>query len=92
MNRPDPELDALKKDPQAAKLLHDPASLQSLLSSPETQRLVALLNKSAGDSLSAATRAAAQGKPDALMGILNQVMSSKEGAQAVEGFQKKAGK
>ena len=89
MNKPDPTLDALKQDPQAAQLLRDPKGLQALLSSPETQRLMALLNQSAGAGLQSAAQAAAKGKPDALMGLLNQVMGSPEGAQAVEGLKKK---
>ncbi len=91
MNQTDPTLDALKKDPQAAKLLSDPAGLKALLSSPETQQLMALLNQSAGSGLQSAAKAAAAGKPEALMGLLNQVMQSKEGSAAVEGIQKKAG-
>ena len=91
MDRPDPALDALKKDPQAAKLLGDTAALKSLLSAPETQKLVELLSRGGKDALSAATKDAAKGKPDALMGLLNQVMSSPEGAQAAQAFQKKAG-
>lgn len=85
----DPTLEALKKDPQAAKLLSDPAGLQALLSSPETQKLMALLTKSAGGSLQAAAQAAAKGKPEELMGLLGQVMQSPEGAAAMEGIQKK---
>lgn len=92
MSQTDPTFDALQKDPQAAQLLGDTAALKSLLSSPETQKLVSLLNQAGGDSLQAAAKAAAKGKPDALMGILNQVMSSKEGAQAAQAFQKKTQK
>lgn len=92
MTQPDPTFETLKKDPQAAKLLGDPAALTSLLSSPETQKLVSLLNKAGGDGLKSATQAAAMGKPDALMGILNQVMGSPEGAKAAEAFQKKTQK
>ena len=91
MGKSDPTLEALKKDPQAAQLLGDPAGLKALLSSPETQKLMTLLNQSAGDGLQAAAQAAAKGKPDALMGLLNQVMGSPEGAQAVEGLKKKTG-
>lgn len=90
MNQPDPTLKELSKDPKAAQLLGDPAALKALLTSPETQKLVSLLNQSGGSGLSAAAKAAAQGKPDALMGILNQVMASPEGARAAENFQKKA--
>lgn len=91
MQKHDPTLEALKADPQAAQLLSDPKALNALLSSPETQRLMALLNQSAGAGLTQAAQAAAKGKPEALMGILNQVMSSPAGSQAVEGLQKKAG-
>ena len=35
--------------------------------------------------------AAAKGKPEALMGLLNQVMNDPQGAQAVEGLKKKTG-
>ncbi len=52
---------------------------------------MSLLNRSAGDGLSTAAQAAAQGKPQALLGILNQVMSSQEGSQAVEELKKKTG-
>ena len=85
----DPTLEHLKKDPQAAQLLNDPGKLKALLGSPETQQLMALLNQGGGAGLQAAAKAAATGKPEALMGLLNQVMTTKEGAQAVEGLKKK---
>lgn len=84
-------LDALKKDPQAARLLGDPAGLKALLTAPETQQLMALLNQNAGGGLKAAAQAAAGGRPEALMGLLNQVTQSKEGASAMEKLQKKTG-
>lgn len=89
MSQPDPTLEALKKDPQAAKLLGDPAALKALLTSPETQKLMNLLNQKAGSGLQSAAQAAAKGKPEELMGLLNQVMGTPEGASAVEGLQKK---
>lgn len=92
MSQTDPTFDALKKDPQAAQLLGDSATLKSLLAAPETQTLVSLLNQSGGSGLKAAAQAAARGKPDALMGILNQVMESPEGAKAAQAFQKKTQK
>lgn len=90
MPQSDPTLDALKKDPQAAKLLSDPAGLKALLSSPETQTLMSLLSKQGGDGLKAAAQAAAKGKPEELMGLLNQVMRDPKGAKAVEEIQKKS--
>ena len=92
MNKPDPTFDALKKDPKAAQPLGDPTALKSILSSPETQKLVSLLNQAGGDGLQAAAKEAAKGKPDALMGILNRVMGSPEGAKAAAAFQKKTEK
>ncbi len=92
MSQPDPTLEALKKDPQAAKLLSDPAGLKALLTAPETQKLMALLNQSAGSGLQAAAQAAAKGQPQDLMGMLNKVLQSKEGAAAAEGIQKKTRK
>lgn len=92
MSQTDPGFDALKKDPAAAQLLGNPAALKSLLSSPETQKLVSLLSKAGGDSLRGAAQDAAKGRPDALMGLLNQVMGSPEGAQAAQAFQKKTQK
>ena len=92
MSQTDPTLEALKKDPQAAQLLNDPAALKALLSSPETQKLMALLNQKAGSGLKSAAQAAAMGKPQDLMGLLDQVMGSPEGAQAVEGLKKKTQK
>ena len=92
MNKSDPTFESLKKDPQAAQLLGDPTALKALLSSPETRKLVSLLSQAGGDSLQSPAKAAATGKPDALMGILNQVMGSPEGAQAAQAFQKKTQK
>lgn len=84
------DLDALKQDPQAAALLKDPTALKQLLSAPETRQLMALLRQSGGASLKTAAHAAAQGKPDALMSLLNQVTASQAGAQAVEKLKQKA--
>ena len=92
MNPKNPNLDALTKDPQAAQLLGNPSALKFLLSAPETQKLMNLLNQQAGNGLQTAAQAAAQGKPDALIGILNQVMKSTEGAETIEGLKKKTQK
>lgn len=91
MNHNPSDLDALRRDPQAAALLNDTAALKRLLSAPETQQLMNLLQQKGGASLKSAAHAAAQGQPDALMGLLNQVTSSREGAQAVEKLKEKTG-
>lgn len=89
---PDALLQEAGKDPQAAQLLKNPAALKSLLSSPETRQLMSLLSQQAGDGLQNAAKAAAMGKPEALVGLLDQLTRSKEGAAAVEELQKKASK
>lgn len=96
MKQADSLPDALKQeamsDPKAAQLLKNPAALKNLLSAPETQQLMSLLSQQAGGDLQSVAQAAAKGKPQALMGLLDQVMHSKEGSAAVEGLQKKAPK
>lgn len=86
----DPTFEALKQDPQASKLLENPAMLNTLLSSPETQQLITLLKQAGGDKLQGAARSAAKGNPDALLGLLNHVMDSPDGTRVVEAFNKKA--
>ena len=78
MANPQSNLDELMKDPKAAGLLKNKALLQSLMQSPDTQRLMELLSQNAGDGLKTA---AAKG---ALLGMVRQVMQSSEGARLVQ--------
>ena len=55
--------------------------LQSLMQSPDTQRLMELLSQNAGDGLKTA---AAKGDTGALLGMVRQVMQSSEGARLVQ--------
>ncbi|WP_186564330.1 hypothetical protein [Lawsonibacter celer] len=80
MANPQSNLDELMKDPKAAGLLKNKEVLQRLLTSPDTKRLMELLSKNAGDSLKSA---AAKGDTSALVGMVQQVMESKEGAQVI---------
>ena len=75
MANPQSNLDELMKDPKAAALL------QSLMQSPDTQRLMELLSQNAGDGLKTA---AAKGDTGALLGMVRQVMQSSEGARLVQ--------
>ena len=54
MANPRSNLDELMKDPKAAGLLKNKALLQSLMQSPDTQRLMELLSQNAGDGLKTA--------------------------------------
>ena len=83
MAKPQSNLDELMKDPKAAGLLKNKDLLKNILSSPDTKRLMNLLNQNAGGGLQSAAAAAAKGDPSQLTGLLNQVMQSKEGAQVV---------
>ena len=71
MANPQSNLDELMKDPKAAGLLKNKALLQSLMQSPDTQRLMELLSQNAGDGLKTA---AAKGDTGALLGMVRQVM------------------
>ena len=83
MAKPQSNLDELMKDPKAAGLLKNKDLLKNILSSPDTNRLMNLLNQNAGGGLQSAAAAAAKEDPSQLTGLLNQVMQSKEGAQVV---------
>ena len=79
MANPQSNLDELMKDPKAAGLLKNKALLQSLMQSPDTQRLMELLSQNAGDGLKTA-----KGDTGALLGMVRQVMQSSEGARLVQ--------
>ena len=83
MGNPRSGLDELIKDPKAAGLLKNKEALQRLLDSPDTKRLMEMLNRNAGEHLKSAAGAAAKGDTSQLMGIVQQVMQSKEGAQVI---------
>lgn len=82
MAKPESNLDALMQDPKAASLLKNKDLLKNLVQSPDTQRLMQLLSQDGSDGLKRAAASAAKGDAGALMGIVNQVMQSKEGARA----------
>lgn len=73
-------LDELKRDPKAAALLKNRELLQSLLSSPDTRRLMELLGRNGGAEL----KTAARGDTKTLAGMVRQVMDTREGAALVE--------
>lgn len=77
-------LDQLMRDPKAAALLKQKDLLKRLMQSPDTQKLMEMLNKQSGGGLKTAASAAAKGDAGQLAGLVQQVMQSKEGAQLVE--------
>lgn len=73
----------LMKDPKAAELLKNKALIKTIMDSPDTKRLMELLNQNAGGGLKHAASAAAQGDTEALTSLLGKVMKSPEGAEVV---------
>lgn len=91
MPKQDP-MDALKRDPKAARLLGDQAALAALLQSQEAKTLAGLLQQMGGAGLQQAAQAATAGDASALNDILKRVQADPQGARAMEAISKKTGK
>lgn len=65
-----------------ADLMKNRETIGKLAQSGQAKRLVQLLDQSGG--VKAAAQAAAAGKPEQLMSMMNQLMSTREGAQLME--------
>lgn len=74
--------------PEAATLLKNKEAVMGLLTSPDAKKLMELLNQNGGANLKGAADAAMKGDSSALMGLMQQVMGTKEGAAVVERLQK----
>ena len=73
---------------QMAKLLGNSGAVKQLLQSEDTKRMMQLLQSKG--SVQNAAQAAARGDSAQLMGMMQQLMSSPEGAQLVERITKQA--
>lgn len=73
--------------PEAASLLKNKDAVMGLMSSPDAKKLMEMLNQNAGGGLKTAADAAMKGDASALMGLMQQVMGSKEGAAVVDRIQ-----
>ena len=65
-----------------ADLMKNREAIGNMAQSGQAKRLVQLLDQSGG--VKAAAQAAAAGKPEQLMSMMNQLMSTREGAQLIE--------
>lgn len=83
MSQSNSNLDDLMKSPQAAGLLKNKDAVMGLMKSPDAQKLMQMLNQSGGDGLKSAANSAIKGDASQLMGMLQKLMSSKEGADIV---------
>lgn len=75
---------------EAARTMKDKGAVQQLLSSDDTKRMMELLGSR--DKVTGAAKAAAAGDPAQLMGMMQQLMSTQEGAQLVERITQQARK
>ena len=75
--------------PQAQQILKDKEKVMGMVHSPDVQRLMQLLQKSGGDQLQTAAQAAMKGNLQQLTQIMDRIMATPEGAQAVEQLNKK---
>lgn len=85
-------MDQLQQIPQAQKLLKDQAALRQVLSNPDTQKVLAQLQKTDTSQLQAAAQAALKGDASALNGILKNLSSNPEAAKAMDALNKKLSK
>jgi hypothetical protein len=74
--------------PEAAALLKNKDTVMGLLNSPDAKKLMELLNQNGGANLKGAADAAMKGDSSALMGLMQKVMDTKEGAAAMDRLQK----
>ena len=83
MAKEQPKLDHLLNTPQAEAVLKNKDAVMGLMRSPDTQKLLELLNQKGGGGLKSAADAAMKGDTKALAGIVERLMQSKEGAEVV---------
>lgn len=75
--------------PEAASLLQNREALQSLLSSPETKRLMEVLSRQNGGSLQQAAQQARKGDLSGLSSMLRGLSATRDGAEALQDMEKK---
>lgn len=68
---------------QIKKIQQNKALVQQLMTSPDGQRLLAMLTKDGGGQLNQAAAAAAKGNTSDIVHMLAKVMQSEEGAKLV---------
>ena len=73
---------------RAAEQLKNKGAVRQLLQSEDTKRMMDMLSRQG--SVQGAAKAAAAGDPSQLMGMMQQLMSTQEGAKLVERITKQA--
>ena len=79
----------LLHSPQAEALFKNKDKVMGMANSPEAQQLMALLRQAGGKQLDGATQAAMKGDPQQLIQLVQRVMSTSEGAGAINSINRK---
>ena len=79
-----PDLQDVLHSQQAARLMQDRARLDQLQNAPEAQRLLQMLQRSAGGGLEQAAQQAAQGDTAQLMDAVRQLARDPEGQRLIQ--------
>lgn len=80
----------MKQLGEAARAMKDQGAVHQLLGSDDTKRMMEMLGSR--DNVTGAAKAAAAGDPAQLMEMMQQLMSTQEGAQLVERITEQAHK
>lgn len=76
--------DQLKENPAAKELLANQKAIRQLLADPETRKVLSSLQKKNSAQLQAAAQSALQGNSVALSGLLQELSSDPQAAQAMQ--------
>ena len=80
--------DQLKENPAAKELLANQKAIRQLLADPETRKVLSSLQKKNSAQLQAAAQSALQGNSSALSGLLQELSSDPQAAQAMQNLDK----
>lgn len=80
--------DQLKENPAAKELLANQKAIRQLLADPETRKVLSSLQKKNSAQLQAAAQSALQGNSSALSGLLQELSSDPQTAQAMQKLDK----
>lgn len=80
--------DQLKENPAAKELLANQKAIRQLLADPETRKVLSSLQKKNSAQLQAAAQSALQGNSSALSGLLQELSSDPQSAQAMQKLDK----
>lgn len=84
-----PNLEQFMQNPQAGDLIGDRKKLESLMNTPETQKLFTMLNQKTEGGLEQAAESAAKGESKQLISAIKQLMENPEAAQLIQAMKSK---